>query len=101
MKENVSGCFFLNTVYNTSADRGSSEFNLFMMTFAMVARNFAVKIYFAQKSKKAAGRHFDTRFNDCQTRSPSQTLVENSAGGQNSKYWKSLSPRHTESFLKK
>ena len=33
--------------------RGSSEFNLFMMTFAMVARNFAVKIYFAERRRVA------------------------------------------------
>ena len=36
----------------TSVDRGSSEFNLFMMTFAMVARYFAVKIYFAQNLRR-------------------------------------------------
>jgi len=36
----------------TSVDRDSSEFNLFMMTFAMVARNFAVKTYFAQNLRK-------------------------------------------------
>ena len=36
----------------TSVDRGSSEFNLFMMTFAMVARNFAVNIYFSQNLRR-------------------------------------------------